>query len=67
MASYRVSGPTGPSSNITLDSIQPILGLQPSGNTDSILGGVGLYIFSSQDGTYNKGYWVPYRVYHTGV
>jgi len=59
MASYRASGPTGPSSNITLNSIQPIIGLKPSGCTDSILAGVGLYVWSGSN--YDVGDWIPLK------
>ena len=60
MASFRASSAVGPSSNITMSGIQPVIGLKPSGCTNSILAGVGLYVWSGAS-DYNTGNWIPLK------
>ena len=60
LAAYRVSGPVGPSSNISFPRIQPVIGLKPSGNTNNILAGVGLYVWSGTS-NYDTGNWIPLK------
>lgn len=58
IGTYRVSGSYKASSQYYSDRVMNVIGIAPSGTVDSVLIGVGLYVFS---GTSDNGSWVPMR------